>query len=165
MVCPSPPLRASVGAFEREAGAFEGALSRGIFDIGRAFDTVGRSVFEEILRTEAEHFGPIALAACFRGEGDAELEGPGFRRYVISGATPFLPEDATRLSEDAPAVLAQRAPALAAAFAARGWQLPRTVDRVYDSRRAQAELGWRPRYGFEEVLAELDRGSPEVLSA
>lgn len=88
---------------------------------------------------------------------------PGYRKYVISGETPFTPEDASGLGTDAPAVLARRAPALVAAFASRGWSLPQGIDRVYDSGRAQAELGWRPRYGFEEVLAELDRRSPEVL--
>ena len=91
--------------------------------------------------------------------------GPGYRRYVVSGATPFEPADAAALSADAAGVIERRAPALAAAFAARGWKLPRSIDRVYDPRHAMAELGWRSRYGFEEVLAELDRGSPEVLPA
>jgi nucleoside-diphosphate-sugar epimerase len=90
-------------------------------------------------------------------------DGPGFRKYVISGATPFAATDAVGLGADAPAIIGRRMPALAAAFAARGWHLPPRIDRVYDSARAAADLGWRPRYGFEEVLAELDRCSPEVL--
>jgi nucleoside-diphosphate-sugar epimerase len=90
-------------------------------------------------------------------------DGPGFRKFVISGLTPFTPEDAAELRARAPAVLARRSPTLVAAFAERGWALPQGIDRVYDSSRACAELGWRPRHGFEEVLAELDRGSSEVL--
>ena len=90
-------------------------------------------------------------------------EGPGLRKFVVSGATPFVVSDAAELGADAAAVIAKRAPALAAAFADRGWRLPSRMDRVYDSARAVAELGWRPRHGFEEVLAELDRSSPEVL--
>jgi hypothetical protein len=39
------------------------------------------------------------------------------------------------------------------------------IDRVYDSSRACADLGWTPRRGFDEVLAELDRDSAEVLPA
>jgi UDP-glucose 4-epimerase len=89
---------------------------------------------------------------------------PGFRSHVVSGATPFTPDDAADLFSDAPAVLARRAPELVAAFAHRGWPLPRSIDRVYDSRRAMARLQWQPRYGFAEVLAELDRGAPQVLS-
>ena len=29
--------------------------------------------------------------------------------------------------------------------------------------RAQQALGWRPRFGFDEVLRQLDAESPEVL--
>jgi nucleoside-diphosphate-sugar epimerase len=88
---------------------------------------------------------------------------PGCRTHVISGATPFRPEDAGGLLDNAAAVLARRAPALVAAFAERGWLLPRSIDRVYDSRPAMAALRWQPRHGFDEVLAELERGSLEVL--
>ncbi len=93
-----------------------------------------------------------------------EWEGAGFRRFVISGATPFRREDAAALATHAPEVLTRRAPELVAAFAARGWNLPAAIDRVYDPARARAGLGWTPRYGFEEVLGELARGSPEVLA-
>lgn len=88
---------------------------------------------------------------------------PGFRRYVVSGATPFLPEDAEALWRDAPGVIAHRAPALAEAYARRGWALPASIDRVYDPALALAALGWQARHGFAEVLAELDRRSSEVL--
>lgn len=91
---------------------------------------------------------------------------PGARRYrcfVISGATPFQADDASALKRDAPSVIAQRAPELAHAFAARGWALPPSIDRVYSSAAAQRELGWAPRFGHDEVLRQLDDGSAEVL--
>lgn len=88
---------------------------------------------------------------------------PGWRRYVISGATPFLRSEVDELARDAPAVLRRRAPALVRTFAERGWSLPRSIDRVYAAHRAIAELGWQPAFGFEEVLHQLDRQSPEVL--
>lgn len=88
---------------------------------------------------------------------------PGYRRYVISGRTPFSRDDARELSVDAPAILARKVPALVQAFEARGWRLPSSIDRVYDSGRAIAELGWQPKHGFEEVIAQLDRQSLEVL--
>jgi UDP-glucose 4-epimerase len=86
-----------------------------------------------------------------------------WRCFVISGATPFRCEDAAALKRDAPAVIARRAPELAAAFAARGWALPPSIDRVYASAAAERELGWRPRFGCAEVLRQLDERSPEVL--
>jgi UDP-glucose 4-epimerase len=88
---------------------------------------------------------------------------PGFRQYVVSGATPFTAEDTAELYADAPAVFARCAPELVAVFTRRGWPVPSSVDRVYASAKAAAELNWRARYGFDEVLAELDRGSSEVL--
>jgi nucleoside-diphosphate-sugar epimerase len=86
-----------------------------------------------------------------------ENDGDDYQCYIVSGATPFRREDVTRLAVDAPAVFRERAPALAAAFDARGWALPARVDRVYDASRATAALGWTPRYGFEDVVAEYDR--------
>jgi UDP-glucose 4-epimerase len=41
--------------------------------------------------------------------------------------------------------------------------LPESIDRVYDSSLAQTELGWLPKYGFEDVVKMLDAGISEVL--
>jgi nucleoside-diphosphate-sugar epimerase len=87
----------------------------------------------------------------------------GFRRFVVSAATPFKPEDTHELMRDAPSVLARRAPALVEAFARRSWHLPATIDRVVSPALAMNDLGWRPQHGFDEVLKMLDQNSPEVL--
>ena len=88
---------------------------------------------------------------------------PGFRRYVVSGKTPFLPQDKDLLLNSASEVIEMRCPELAKAFRRRKWQLPSSIDRVYSPARASHELNWEPKYGFEEVLAQLDRRSLEVL--
>ncbi len=95
----------------------------------------------------------------------AALEGGtgGFRRFIISGATPFAPDDCKELFESAPAVLRRRAPGLVAEFERRGWPLPDSIDRVYSPRKAASELDWHPQNGFTEVLAQLDRRSSEVF--
>jgi hypothetical protein len=90
-------------------------------------------------------------------------QGEPHHTWVISGATPFESGDLPALGADAPAVLRIRAPALVAAFEARGWKLPAVIDRVYSPGCAVTQLGWRPRFGFEDVLAACDRGDPEVL--
>ena len=94
-----------------------------------------------------------------------DWNGRGVRRFVVSARTPFAREDAAELFANAPAVLARKAPKLVHAFRARGWALPATIDRVYDSTRARMELGWEPRHGFEEVIAQAERRSLEVLPA
>jgi len=89
--------------------------------------------------------------------------GAPFERVILSGATPFSRVDCDMLAVDAAAVIRDRSPALAEAFDARGWPLPRSIDRVYDPSSAEEKLGWRSRYGFDEVLAQLDRRSAEIL--
>ena len=73
--------------------------------------------------------------------------------YVISGATPFSRGDCEELRFDAPAVLERRCPAVVAEMASRGWHVPRSIDRVYDSSLATRELGFTPRHGIESCLA------------
>lgn len=83
----------------------------------------------------------------------------GFDRYIISAPTPFEQGDALRVATDLPALLQERAPALAAAFAEHGWALPRGLDRIYDSRKAQQGLGWAPTQSAEAALKRfLDTG-------
>jgi nucleoside-diphosphate-sugar epimerase len=89
--------------------------------------------------------------------------GPAAARFVVSGDTPFLPDDCAELVHDAPAALARRAPELLAAFAARGWPVPARIDRVYVNHRARTDLGWAPRHGWEDVLRQYDDTSSEVL--
>ncbi len=89
--------------------------------------------------------------------------GPAAARFVISSATPFQRGDVGALYDDAPSVIARRAPALVARFEERGWPLPASIDRVYAPTAALATLGWQPRFGFGEVVAQYDAGVPEVL--
>lgn len=90
-------------------------------------------------------------------------EGAPFERYVVSGATPLSHADCDALASDADVVLHQRVPELVEAFQLRGWSLPRSIDRVYVPSSAEHALGWKARYGFQEVLAQVDRRSLEVL--
>jgi UDP-glucose 4-epimerase len=82
----------------------------------------------------------------------------GFARYVISATTPFQPGDLAALRGDAAGVLRRMFPHCEAEYARRGWSLPRSIDRVYSSERARAELGWQPRYDFARALDHLQRG-------
>jgi UDP-glucose 4-epimerase len=86
-----------------------------------------------------------------------------YRMFVLSGATPFTREDCVELKASAEHVLRKKCPDICELFAQRNWQLPDSIDRVYDSSLAQSELGWRPAHGFESVVKTLDAQIPEVL--
>lgn len=73
--------------------------------------------------------------------------------YNIAGAYPFTPGDCRDLFRDAPTLITQRVPRVAAAFRERGWRLPSRIDRVYDSRAAARALGYRPRFTALDFLS------------
>jgi len=82
----------------------------------------------------------------------------GFGRYIISATTPFLPEDAVALRRDAAGVVSRRVPGWEASYAALGWRMAPSIDRVYDNTRARRELGWQPRHDFAAVVARARGG-------
>ncbi|CAM3648997.1 MULTISPECIES: NAD-dependent epimerase/dehydratase family protein [Pseudoalteromonas] len=87
----------------------------------------------------------------------------GFNCFIISGATPFHFSDCEALYAEAGAVIKRKCPEIVLAFKQRGWQLPQSLDRVYDSSFARKKLGWSPIHGFESVLEMLDTETAEVL--
>lgn len=84
----------------------------------------------------------------------------GFDMVILSAPTPFQRRDIVDVKADAPAVIARYFPRAAALYAARGWQLPESIDRVYDAARAEAVLGFRPRTDFAGVLSALESNAP-----
>jgi UDP-glucose 4-epimerase len=82
----------------------------------------------------------------------------GFRKYIISATTPFLPGDLTGLRANAREVLRLRVPEYEAEYARRQWKAFSSIDRVYVNERARNELGWRPQYDFQAVVRRLQAG-------
>jgi UDP-glucose 4-epimerase len=76
----------------------------------------------------------------------------GFRKYIISATTPFLPDDLPDLRADAPRVVRRRVPGYEAEYERRGWRMFAGIDRVYVNDRARSELGWQPRFDFSPNL-------------
>jgi nucleoside-diphosphate-sugar epimerase len=103
-------------------------------------------------RVDLEDVVGAHLLALDRG---AEI---GFGRYIISATTPFTRDDLAELRADAPAVVRRHAPDFDAVYERLGWTMFPSLDRVYDSARARAELGWAPRYDFRHALELLDAG-------
>jgi UDP-glucose 4-epimerase len=82
----------------------------------------------------------------------------GFGRYIVSATTPFTRDDLAELRADAPAVVDRLFPDAAAIFAARGWRMFPSIERVYVNARAREELGWAPRHDFRHALDRLAAG-------
>ncbi|OHD09817.1 NAD-dependent epimerase/dehydratase family protein [Sphingopyxis sp. RIFCSPHIGHO2_12_FULL_65_19] len=82
----------------------------------------------------------------------------GCDTFILSAPPPFTREEAGELARDARAVIARHYPDAADLYAAQGWHLPETIDRVYDPSRAERRFGWRAQSDFGSVLAALRGG-------
>ena len=82
----------------------------------------------------------------------------GFRKYVISATTPFLPDDLSDLPANAPLVVRRRVPDYEPEYERRGWKMFPGIERVYVNDRARNELGWQPRYDFSYIVGRLREG-------
>jgi UDP-glucose 4-epimerase len=78
----------------------------------------------------------------------------GFEVFNISAASPFAPSDCVALKQNAAEVIATYFPNAPAVFAARGWQLPASIDRVYVTGKARKQLGFVAQYNFASLLAQ-----------
>ncbi|KQS04394.1 oxidoreductase [Sphingomonas sp. Leaf357] len=83
----------------------------------------------------------------------------GSGTFIVSAPTPFARDDAADLKRDAPSVILRYFPEAADLYARNGWSLPASIDRVYDSGRAERVLGFRCRTGFAEMLDALRSGN------
>ena len=52
----------------------------------------------------------------------------------------------------------RRVPEAEAIFAARGWRLLPSIERVYVNAKAREELGWSPRHDFRAALERIAAG-------
>jgi UDP-glucose 4-epimerase len=88
----------------------------------------------------------------------ARAKAVGFRSYIVSSTTPFARENLSLLRRDAPSVVRSLFPDLDTLYAQHGWRMFPAIDRVYVNARAINELGWKPKYDFARVLANLRDG-------
>ena len=86
------------------------------------------------------------------------IGGLGCQTFVLSAPPPFAREEVAELARDARAVIARHFPDAARLYAARGWQLPATIGRIYDPAKAERLLGFRCETHFASVLDALRDG-------
>jgi UDP-glucose 4-epimerase len=82
----------------------------------------------------------------------------GFARYIVSATSPLTPNHLAALLRDAAGVVRALYPDCDELYAARGWRLFPSIDRVYVNNRARSELGWLPEFDFAHVLGSLREG-------
>jgi nucleoside-diphosphate-sugar epimerase len=82
----------------------------------------------------------------------------GFEIFVLSAPTPFLRSEAEALKRAAADVIERHFPDAPALYTRRGWRLPTSIGRVYDSSRIERVLGFRCVTDYGRVLDALRTG-------
>ena len=84
----------------------------------------------------------------------------GFDALIVSAPTPFDRHEAEDLKRDARAAILRRFPDAETLYARRGWMLPRSIGRVYDSVRAERAIGFRAETDFAAILRAIRDDGP-----
>lgn len=84
----------------------------------------------------------------------------GFGSFIISAPTPFDRSECDELKRDAATVIARHFPDAPKLYARKGWELPRSIGRVYDAALAGKLLGFRCETDFATVLDALRQEKP-----
>ncbi|KAK4117135.1 NAD dependent epimerase/dehydratase family protein [Canariomyces notabilis] len=100
------------------------------------------------------------VSACVAAMKSMEEGRVRWGKYIISAPTPFRREEQVLkgLDEDAGKVFRETVAGCGEVFEKKGWKFLDRLDRVYDSRRAIEELGWRPEYTFENAVESIRSG-------
>jgi UDP-glucose 4-epimerase len=87
------------------------------------------------------------------------METPGrFAAYNVFSRLPFTDEDLESLRTEPMAVVRRHWPDAETVLASVGAKLWGPINTVYDSSRAQRELDWRPRFGFDTFVEAARSG-------
>jgi UDP-glucose 4-epimerase len=122
-------------------------------EVGAAFDDLNLKVNELLYRR-------VDLSDVVSAHRLAIEHAPsiGLGRYIISATTPFTPDHLTDLRSGPASVVGGLFPDFEDVYAARGWRMLPSIDRVYVNARARRDLDWRPRYDFGYALDCLRSG-------
>jgi nucleoside-diphosphate-sugar epimerase len=134
------------------AAATDGGMTCTILRMSRSFP-------------EAEHL--VATYRLYRGVDLRDVaqahaaalarDQAGCEVFNVSARSPFRLEDCRSLLHDPWAIVNRCFPEADSIYRGLGWPPPRSIDRVYVTAKAEAALGYSPRFNFADLLATLRR--------
>jgi len=145
--------------------AAEHGMGIAILRTGRFFpeeDDTNRALSGENMKANEFLNRRLSAADAARAHVVALEKAPGLgcETFVLSAPPPFSREEAGELARDARAVILRHFPDAAQLYAARGWELPERIDRIYDPAKAERLMGFRCETDFASVLAAMRESRP-----
>ena len=136
------------------AAAADGTMTCTILRMSRSFPEP-----EHLVATYRLYRG-VDLRDVAEAHALALAQGPaGCETFNISARSPFRQADCRALLTEPWKVVTSYFPEAAEVYRRRGWPPPEVIDRVYVTGKAEAVLGYSPRFNFADLLATL--GKPE----
>ncbi len=87
----------------------------------------------------------------------------GFGLYIVSAPTPFSRSSVRRIKDDAASMICEMFPEAQDLYGAAGWQLPRSIGRVYDGSLITRELDFQYETTFDTILSAMRDGRPAPI--
>jgi nucleoside-diphosphate-sugar epimerase len=75
-----------------------------------------------------------------------------FEIFNISSGSPFNQSETVLLKHSPKQVILQHYPQAEEIYRAKGWEFPKSIDRVYVCDKAKKQLGYDPQYTFAYLL-------------
>jgi UDP-glucose 4-epimerase len=79
----------------------------------------------------------------------------GLNVFNVSALSPFQKSDCPELLVDAPSVLRRYYPDINMVFQRYGWEMPRSIDRIFDISKIGSLLEFIPNHNFDEYYYSL----------
>jgi UDP-glucose 4-epimerase len=79
-----------------------------------------------------------------------------FEIFNITSCSPFKKDELAQLKDDPAVVIKKLYPQAEAIYQSKGWELPKSIDRVYVSDKAKQYFGYEPKFTFDYLLNDLE---------
>lgn len=80
---------------------------------------------------------------------------PEFEIFNITSSSPFKKDELILLKQNPLEVIKKHYPQAETIYQSKGWEFPRSIDRVYVSDKAKRYFGYEPKFTFDYLLNNL----------
>jgi len=79
-----------------------------------------------------------------------------FEIFNITSSSPFKKDELIQLKQNPLETIRKHYPQAESIYQSKGWELPKSIDRVYVSNKAKRYFGYEPKFTFDYLLNNLE---------
>jgi len=80
---------------------------------------------------------------------------PEFEIFNITSSSPFKKDELVQLKQNPLEAIRKHYPQAETVYLSKGWEFPKSIDRVYVSEKAKRYFGYEPKFTFDYLLNNL----------